>query len=107
MKIKLATSCFVISTLLTAMTAHAADPNAAPAHPKILVNDSVITSEIKAKLADDKISNLAQIVVDTRANGEVLLSGKVTTQEEADQAISIARETEGVTSVRSELKKND
>ena len=52
---------------------------------------------------------LANIHVDTDRNGMVELSGNVRTQEGADKAVAIARETEGVTSVHSsiEIKKDD
>jgi hyperosmotically inducible protein len=41
--------------------------------------------------------------VDTDANGIVWLTGSARSQQAIDQAISIARETEGVKSVHSEL----
>ncbi len=109
MKTKLATSCFIIGTLLAPLAAHAADSDLDRTHPKTFIKDSVITTKIKAKLADEKISSLAHIKVDTDHQGAVVLSGTVRTQEEADKAVSIARETEGVTSVRSkiQLKKDD
>lgn len=104
MKIKLATTCFVIGTLLAPVMAHAEDSDSDRKHPMTFVTDSVITTKVKAKLADEKISSLAHITVDTDRKGEVVLSGKVRTQEEADKAVSIARDTEGVTSVKSNLK---
>ncbi len=109
MKIKLATTCFIIGTVLAPIAAHAADPDSDRTHPKTFVKDSVITTKIKAKLAEEKVSSLAHIKVDTHGKGAVILSGKVRTQEEADKAVSIARETEGVTSVKShiQIKKDD
>lgn len=104
MKIKLATTCFIIGTLLAPVMAHAADGDSDRKHPMTFVKDSVITTKVKAKLADEKISSLAHIKVDTDRKGAVVLSGKVRTQEEADKAVSIATETEGVTSVKSKLK---
>lgn len=105
MKIKLATTCFIIGALLAPVAAHAAeDRESDRTHPKAFVKDSVITTKIKAKLAAEKIKTLAHIKVDTDSNGMVVLSGKVKTQEEADKAVSIARDTEGVTSVQSKLK---
>lgn len=104
MKIKLATTCFVIGTLLAPIAAYAADSDSDRSHPMTFVKDSVITTKIKAKLADEKMSSLAHIKVDTDRKGAVVLSGKVRTQEEADKAVSIARETEGVTSVKSKIR---
>lgn len=110
MKTKLATSCFVISTLLIPVMTHAEDATDTDrAHPKTYVKDSVITTKIKTKLAAEKIRSLMHIKVDTDSKGEVVLSGKVRTKAEEDKAISIARETEGVTSVKSKIriKKDD
>ncbi len=106
MKIKLATTCFVIGALLAPLAAYAADGDSDRTHPMTFVKDSAITVKIKAKLAGEKISSLAHIKVDTDAKGAVVLSGKAKTQEEADKAASIARETEGVTSVKSNIQIN-
>ena len=104
MKIRLATTCFIIGALLAPVAAHAADPDTDRTHPKAFVKDSVITTKIKTKLAAENIKSLAHIKVDTDSDGMVVLSGKVKTQEEADKAVSIARETEGVTSVKSNIR---
>ena len=104
MKIQIATSFFVIGTLLAPVIAHAEDQDSDRKQPMTYVKDSVITTKIKAKLAEEKMSSLKDIHVDTDANGGVVLSGKVKTQEEADKAVSIARETEGVTSVKSKIQ---
>ncbi len=106
MKIKLAATCFVIGTLLAPVAAYAADSDSDRTHPMTFVKDSAITVKIKAKLAEDKMSSLAHIKVDTDAKGAVVLRGKVKTQEEADKVVSIARETEGVTSVKSNIRIN-
>lgn len=109
MKIKLVTTCFVIGTLLVPVAAHAADSDSDRTHPQTFVKDSAITTKIKAKLAAEHLTSLARINVDTDKNGVVWLSGIARTQEEADKAVSIARETEGVASVKSkiQIKKDD
>jgi hyperosmotically inducible periplasmic protein len=109
MKTKLAATCFVIGTLLAPVAAHAANSDSDRTHPMTFVKDSVITTKIKAKLAEEKMSSLANIKVDTDSKGAVVLSGKVKTQEEADKVVSIARKTKGVVSVKSnlEIKKDD
>jgi hyperosmotically inducible protein len=104
MKIIIASSCFVLATVLAPATAFAADSDTDRAHPMTFVADSVITTKVKAKLADEKMSSLAHIGVDTDAKGAVVLSGSARTQNEADQAVSIARATEGVTSVTSTIQ---
>jgi len=82
----------------------AEDADSDRAHPMTFVKDSVITTKVKAKLADEKISTLAHVRVDTDKKGVVVLSGKVASQEEADKAIALARGTEGVTEVKSKVK---
>jgi hyperosmotically inducible protein len=104
MKIKLATTCFILGTMLAPIAAHAEDSDSDRTHPMTFVKDSVITVKIKAQLADEKMSSLKNIKVDTDAKGAVVLSGKVKTQEEADKAASIAQATEGVTSVENNIK---
>jgi hyperosmotically inducible protein len=109
MKITIASSCFVLATVLAPAAVLAADSDTDRAHPLTFVADSVITTKVKAKLADERMSSLARIGVDTDAKGGVVLSGTARSQREADQAVAIARATEGVTSVTStiQIKKDD
>ena len=104
MRIKLAAACFAIGALLAPIAVHAADGDSDRKHPVTFVKDSAITIKIKAMLADEKISTLKNIRVDTDAKGAVVLRGKVKTQEEADKAVSIAHGVEGVTSVKSTIR---
>lgn len=104
MKNQLATTCFVMGALLGSAMALAEDQDSDRMHPMTFVKDSAITVKVKAKLADEKMSSLAHVRVDTDKKGAVVLSGTVKSQEDADKAISIARGTEGVTSVTSKLK---
>jgi hyperosmotically inducible protein len=73
-------------------------------HPATFVKDSAITTKVKTKLAAEHFSSLANIHVDTDANGVVWLSGTAKTQADIDKAVEIARGTEGVVSVKNELK---
>jgi len=100
----LITACLVVSPLLIPVAVRAADGDTDRAHPTAFVKDSVITTKVKTKLAADKLGSLAQIHVDTDRNGMVVLSGSAKSQERADAAVSIARATEGVTSVRNDIK---
>ena len=104
MKNQLATTCLVIGALLVPAAVLAADQDSDRMHPMAYVKDSVITAKVKAKLADEKMSSLAHIRVDTDKKGAVVLSGNVRSQEDMDKAVSIARGTEGVTSVTNKLK---
>jgi hyperosmotically inducible periplasmic protein len=104
MKLNLATTFFVIGTLLVPVAALAGDSDSDRTHPMTYAKDSEITVKVKANLADQKMSTLAHIQVDTDSKGAVVLSGKVRSQAEVDNAVSIARATEGVTSVKSNIR---
>jgi len=93
----------VTAAALFGPTVHAADAEQGTG-TKTFVQDSVITTKVKAKLANEKVSTLAKIKVDTDNNGAVVLSGNVKSQEEADRAVLIAQHTEGVTSVQNLLQ---
>ena len=103
-KTKLLAACFVAAGLLAPLALRAADGDTDRTKPVVFVKDSVITTKVKAKLAADKVKTLAQIHVDTDANGVVVLSGIARDKDSADAAVSIARATEGVTSVRNDIK---
>jgi hyperosmotically inducible periplasmic protein len=109
MKITIASSCFALAAVLAPAAAFAGDGDSDRAHPLTFVADSVITTKVKAKLADEHMGSLVHVGVDTDAKGAVVLSGNVRSQKEADKAVSIARATEGVTSVTStlQIKKDD
>jgi hyperosmotically inducible periplasmic protein len=99
----LAATCFVIGTVLTPMAAYSADPDTDRANPGAYVKDSVITTKVKAKLATEHLGSVANIRVDTDKDGIVYLSGTVRSMDEANRAVAVARETEGVKSVNSKL----
>ena len=104
MKFKLATTCFVIGTVLAPFAAYAADGDTDRSNPANFVKDSVITTKIKAKLAAEHLGSTKHIQVDTDKNGVVWMTGTANNQDEVDKAVTIARNTEGVKSVKSELK---
>jgi hyperosmotically inducible periplasmic protein len=104
MKYKLATTCFVIGTVLAPVAAYAADSDKDRSKPATFVKDSVITTKIKTKLAAEHPGSAKHIKVDTDMNGVVWMSGTANSQDEIDKAVSIARNTEGVKSVNSDLK---
>ncbi|MDP2225511.1 BON domain-containing protein [Nitrosomonas sp.] len=62
------------------------------------IDDSVITTKVKAALISDPIIKNFDIGVVTR-DGEVQLSGFVEDQTQVDRAIEVAREVEGVKNV--------
>jgi hyperosmotically inducible periplasmic protein len=104
MKYKLATTCFVIGTVLAPLAAYAADSDTDRSKPKTFVKNSVITTKIKSKLAAEHLGSVKHIKIDTDKNGVVWMTGTANSQEEADKAVAIARDTVGVKSVKSDLK---
>ena len=104
MKYKLATSCFVIGSVLAPVAAYAADSDTDRSKPMHFVKDSVITTKIKTKLAAEHLGSAKHIKVDTDKNGVVWLSGTANSQGELDKALAIAHATEGVKSVNNHLK---
>jgi hyperosmotically inducible protein len=104
MKYKLATTCFVIGSVLAPVAAYAADSDKDRSKPATFVKDSVITTKIKTKLAAEHLGSAKHIKVDTDKNGVVRLSGTANNQAEVDKAVEIARNTEGVKSVKSTIK---
>lgn len=70
---------------------------------KVYVRDSLITTKVKARLAAEHITSVARIHVDTDADGIVYLSGTAPSQDAIDTAIRLARDTEHVRDVRSDV----
>ena len=67
------------------------------------VKDSVITTKVKAKLAEKHMSTLTKIKVDTDSQGVVWLSGVAPTQDASDLAGMLAKDTDGVTAVHNKI----
>src|SRR5689334_8325266 len=103
MKVKLATLCFVLGAAV-APVAFAADSDTDRNKPGTFVKDSAITTKVKTKLAADMPSSMATIHVDTDKDGVVWMSGTAKTQADIDKAMSIAKGTEGVKSVKNDIK---
>jgi len=104
MNTKLAASLFVAGALMLPIAGYTADGDSDRSSPKAFVKDSVITTKIKAELAEEKLSSLVRINVDTDNKGMVSLSGTAASQAAADKAVSIARAVKGVTSVENHIK---
>jgi hyperosmotically inducible periplasmic protein len=97
------TTCVLLGALLgpTAVIAQGADTDRS--HPAAFVKDSAVTMKIKTKLASEHLASLGRIHVDTDENGIVWLTGSARSQQAIDKAVSIARDTEHVTSVHSDI----
>ena len=86
-------------------SAHAAKDKARDsAHSvKTYVKDSAITTKIKAELAEEKVSSLVKIHVDTTAKGVVVLTGTAENKAAVDKAVAIAKAVKGVTAVENHI----
>ncbi len=105
MRTTLALTCLVIGAALAPIAAYSSDDvDVDRSHPKAFVKDSVITTKIKSQLASQHLSSLTRIHVDTDADGVVWLSGVAGSQDEIDKAKAIARNTEHVVAVKSDIK---
>jgi len=105
MKPTIAISCVLFGTLLApAAVVVAHDSDTDRSHPEAFVKDSVITTAVKTKLAAEHLTSLGRIHVDTDKDGVVWLTGSARSQEAADKAVSIARDTEHVKAVHSDIK---
>jgi hyperosmotically inducible periplasmic protein len=67
------------------------------------IDDTTITTEVKAKLAAEKAANLTRISVAT-ANGTVSLTGIVPTPADRTRAEEITRQVKGVRAVKNVLQ---
>jgi hyperosmotically inducible protein len=67
------------------------------------ISDSAITTKVKAELAKEKNVSATHIKVETD-NGVVKLSGTARSQQEADRAAQLARDTKGVVSVNNNIQ---
>lgn len=105
MNLKLIPACLLASALLMPAIGYTDDHGRdKDGEAMTFIKDSAITAKVKAKLAADDTTSALAINVDTDKDGVVWLSGNVKSKAEADQAESIAKATEGVRSVKNNLK---
>jgi len=67
------------------------------------IDDSVITTKVKAAIFNEPTLKSAEINVET-FKGVVQLSGFVNSQADIDKAVSLARSVKGVTSVKNDMR---
>lgn len=100
---KFAAAFLVAGALMLPVAGYTADKDSDRSSPKAFVKDSVITAKIKAELAEEKMSSLVKIKVDTDDKGIVYLSGTAASKTAADKAVTIASAVKGVSSVKSTI----
>ncbi|TFG37761.1 MAG: BON domain-containing protein [Desulfobacterales bacterium] len=67
------------------------------------IDDSVITTKVKAEIFNDASLKSSEINVET-FKGVVQLSGFVNSQADINRAIEVARSVKGVTSVKNDMR---
>jgi hypothetical protein len=92
---------FLTLAILSLVLANAS-PAAAARSVGQVIDDTMITTEVKAKLSADKLSNLTKIEVKT-AQGLVTLNGVVDDPERAARAVAIASSVNGVRGIVNNL----
>jgi osmotically-inducible protein OsmY len=90
----------IATTLLVSVVACA--PTATREGTGEYVDDSVITTKVKAAFAADSTVKATQVNVET-FKGTVQLSGFVDSRESAQKAVEVARGVKGVKSVKNDL----
>jgi len=103
MNTKTAAIFLVAGALMLPVAGYSADKDSDRSSPKAFVKDSVITVKVKAELAEEKMSSLVKIKVDTDDKGVVYLSGTVASKAAADKAVTIAKAVKGVVDVKSTI----
>jgi len=104
MKLRITAATLIAASALLSAGAFAQDADMDRSHPKAFVKDSAISTKIKTKLAAENLKTLARVHVDTDMNGVVWLSGTVPTDADAERAVRIAKETDGVVSVKNGIQ---
>lgn len=92
-------SLLLVSALALPMASFAADGDSLGTK----VDDSVITTKVKAAFAKDKAVSATDISVETDSNGLVQLTGVAKSKAEADKAVKIAKGIKGVTAVKDDI----
>ena len=83
-----------------AATTAAAEPARGPVQT---ASDATLTAKVKAALGNDELVKARNIDVDTM-RGVVTLNGTVNSAAEKERALSLARNVEGVSNVRDNLR---
>lgn len=92
--------CFLALSLLTAAGCASTDKHEGTGE---YVDDSVITTKVKALLFDEPNLRSGQINVET-FKGVVQLSGFVSSRDDINRAVEIARSVKGVESVKNDMR---
>ena len=97
---KYLSACFLAITLVTAVGCSSTPKQEGTGE---YIDDTVITTKVKAAILNEPTLKVAEINVET-FKGIVQLSGFVSSQADIDKAVQVARGVSGVTSVKNALR---
>jgi hyperosmotically inducible protein len=98
--------CKYLSILLTAamlVSVAACSSTSSKESTGEYIDDSWITTKVKADILNEPMLKVFDIKVDT-LKGNVMLSGNVASQAASDRAVQVARSVKGVTAVTNRLQ---
>jgi hyperosmotically inducible protein len=104
MKTRLSCIFLTAGALLLPAATYAADTGGDTYAIQHFVDQSMITTKVKALMAKAKPSTLVNVSVATDKSGAVTLGGTAKTQTDKDKAESIARGVEGVKTVENNIQ---
>ena len=93
----------IISTLLISTAISACAATDAKESTGQYVDNSVITTKVKAAILNEPTLKVSEINVET-FKGEVQLSGFVSSIEQTNKAVEVAKSIPGVTSVKNDMR---
>ncbi|HEY8069390.1 MAG TPA: BON domain-containing protein [Burkholderiales bacterium] len=104
MKARFASACLAAGALMLPAAAFAADSGDNTYAIQHFVDESLITTKIKALMAKAKPSTLVNVSVATDKSGAVTLGGTAKTGVDKNKAESIARSVDGVKTVENNIQ---
>lgn len=91
---------FLVATLISAVGCASTQHQSGTGE---YIDDSVITTKVKAAIFNDPMLKVAEINVET-FKGVVQLSGFVSSQSAANKAVDLARGVSGVSAVKNDMR---
>jgi osmotically-inducible protein OsmY len=104
MNTKTIVACIIAASFSAPAVVVAGEPDADMSASSHLAKDAALVTAVKSNLAANHLASLMHLTVDTDGDGVVWLAGTTGTQEAADRAVEIARTTDGVDYVKSNIE---
>lgn len=104
-QIKIITVAFLATLFVSVVGCHSAPQHSTPPKESTgeYIDDSYITSKVKASILNERTLKSAEINVET-FKGVVQLSGFVNSRSDINRAVEVARSVKGVKSVKNDMR---